>query len=231
MSKADHENFQKLIGDWAEGVIKPIALNERKVEELSDKQRKHFDSVFRRYVEIRETLENLELSFDFIKAPMPRKKGLKLDRYLNYHLTFYIQEIYILSERLESYAKVIMRIRKKSSADKKIESRYDDLVDFLRSSLHSIVKVRGSHVHSRPFTDESLDNLSHLSFISLFNPDFKDYAKNEYRITKAKWVKQLSKNKIEIDRIIDAYFAFMFKEFTSGQSDLLPNYAIKGTSV
>ncbi len=208
--------YTRLMADWSGKIIDPIAKRVRPAEEFSDEERRLFDAIFRRFTEITETVDNLDLCQLFISAPIPRRKGLKLDRYLGYHITFYLQEIYILNERLESYAKTIMRLKKRGNRDREIAKRYEPMLDMVRTALSNIVKARGDHVHNRPFTDTELDELSTYSLLAQFKPEFNDHARFQYRMARTVWVKRLKENRAAIQTLLDGYFDFIYREVTDG---------------
>jgi hypothetical protein len=219
--------FTRFMVDWAASVVDPVIKKERSRDDISELERNLFDDVFRRFSEINETLENLDLCLTFIKSPMPRRKGIKPDRALAYHLTFYIQEIYILSERLEAYAKIIYRIKKRRTKSDNGDSRYSVQIDALRESLGNIIKIRGAHVHHRSFVDKDLDRLSTLSLISTFEPDFVDDLRFEYRYVRDIWVRRLEQNGATLKVQIDEFFDFIYRELTEGSSPVLPNSSFK----
>lgn len=216
------------MADWATHKLDPIAKKQRRAEDVSEEERKIFDDVFKRFTEISDALDNLKLCLGFIRAPMPRGKTTKLDRHLAYHLTFYIQEIYILRERLESYAKVIMRTKKRRDRTSIAADRYDHLVSKVNQSLENIVKIRGAHVHSRPFNDGTLEELSLYSFLAIHKSEYRGAARLAYRNAKATWVKRLKDNEAAIDALLDEYFDFMFIELTTGNVEpLFPDFSFK----
>ena len=223
-AKRGLEKYQELLINWISSVIKPEDATNP--DAYTADELELIDSVFRRLTEVTDTVDRLDLCLAFIQGPMPRRKGLKLYDYLMYHITFYIQEIYVLNERLESYAKTTMRLRKRLGLpiDK---AAYESLIEMVRLSLSQIVTIRGSHVHSRAFSDERMRELSTFSFLAVHAPDrpeWKDFARDLYRISRAEWIKQLRKNRDAISRLMDEYCEFMYGQLV----DVLPNNSFKG---
>lgn len=218
------EAYLAFMADWSAAALTPngkiLVADSRTDEDL-----KLIDDLFKRYTEISDAIDNLDLCLGFIKGRMPRKKGLKLDAYLSYHVTFYIQEIYILNERLESYAKTIMRRRKRLGEPVDVAS-YDLVLARVRAALSDIVRLRGSHVHDRAFSDDKMRGLSLYSFMVNHAPDagkWSEHLKDEYADIKRYWVAKLGQNEIELKRLLDQYFEFIHSEVIAGSVAVLPS--------
>jgi len=222
------ERYAHLMADWASSVIVAPGTNKfRDAEDVPLQARKQFDDVFLRFSAIYTCIENLDLCMKFIQARRPRRKDIRLDQYLSYHIAAYIQEMYILSERLEQYATLMMRRKKRSTSDAEVKKRFDALIARMRKALNNIVHARGSHVHDRPFDDQSLEPLSTYALLGQFNQKFSDLAAREYRISKRVWVARLTANKVELDKLVDLYFDFMHAELVPSWAEMLPNNSFK----
>ena len=217
--KGGFEEYQRTIADWIVELMRSKGKSIPDVTDFSKQEFELFNEVFRRFTGIQEAIDNLDLCLSFVSARTPRKKGLKLDSYLNYHIAFYLQEIYILKERLKKYAIKIMRLRKRLGhrVDRKT---YKKFIDMVEQSLAPAINARGSHVHDRPFNDERMRMLGAYSFLAVQRPDetnWLEYARVEYAEIKRNWVTQLVANKQEINKLLDAYFSFLHIEvFASG---------------
>ena len=219
--------FSGLMADWAIYFVEPVASKQRKTEDYSDQELKLFSEIFYRFSEIQATLANLDLCLDFVRGPMPRRKGLKLDRFLMYHITFYLQEIYILKERLELYSKVVFRTKKRINKSDAVEQRYEEQISFFQKAFQNIIDIRGSHVHARPFKDKEMENLSIYSLLSMVEPEFYKNARQEYGATRKRWVALMESNKIGIAKQMDAFFDFMYKEITEGNTPIIVENSFK----
>lgn len=191
------------------------------------------DTVFRRFTELTDCVERLDLCLQFIKAPLPRRKGLKADDYLMYHITFYIQEIYILNERFDAYAKSVLRLRKKRlGLDSAYQKRMDGLLKHIRESLSPIVGTRGRHVHSRAFRDEEMRELSSVAFLAAQKPKdrvWQQFTRQLYPLVRNNWVNHLNANREAITQLLNEYCELMQAIVVSGSPSLLPNNSSKPT--
>ena len=201
------ERYQTILVNWISSAIKPE--NPGDISSYSENEYEMIDTLFRRFTEITETVDRLELCLKFIKSPMPRRKGLKADEYLMYHITFHLQEIYILNERFDAYAKSVFRLRKKRVGKDGIDSsQLDCLLDRIRSALSDVVATRGSHVHSRSYTDDQMRDLSMYSFFlhnKVGNPEWQDIARDLYRIARTTWVQRIQLNRDTVGQLLDEY--------------------------
>ena len=134
-------------------------------------------------------------------------------KYLEFVITSYLNEVYILSNRLEAYTKKITRLYKNSLH---IKNRIDLLLEFskrLNNSFRGINNMRGLHVHERRYRDDDLDSLIFLeiffkdksSLSKIINPIYK----KSLAQGKKKWLQFLQNRNNEIQEILDAYFTAM----------------------
>lgn len=227
--RGDFERYQAEMADW---ISELMSSKDKPIPETTDFSYQELElcnEVFRRFAEISETLDNLELCLSFIGGRTPRRKGLKLDAYLNYHIAFYLQEIYILKERLKKYAVKVMRLRKRLG-HRIDRSGYKKLIDTVEQSLSSIVSARGSHVHDRPFNDNDMRMLGAYSFLAVHRPDDPNWSKHaraEYSEVKQTWVKRLAKNQQELKKLLDSFFSFLNPEVFESGLLVLPNNSFK----
>ncbi|MGS0998772.1 hypothetical protein [Rhodanobacter sp. UC4451_H18] len=232
MTERDNfEKYQASMADWTSWLMSSKGKGIPEASDFSEQELELLNEVFRRFAEISQTMDNLELCLSFIGARTPRREGLKLDAYLNYHITFYLQEIYILKERLKTHAIKTMRLRKRlgHSIDR---GAYKKLIDTVEQSLSPIVSVRGSHVHDRPFTDDDMKMLGAYSFLAVQRPDdpnWSRYARAEYSEVKQTWVERLGNNQKELKKLLDVFCSFLHAEVFEGGLLTVPNKSSKRT--
>ncbi|HDS1122871.1 TPA: hypothetical protein QDZ60_000112 [Stenotrophomonas maltophilia] len=213
------EKYQATMADWVSATMSAKGKGVPDPEDFSQPELELFNEVFRRFADISEAVDNIELCTRFVSARTPRGRDLKLDAYLNYHISFYLQEIYILKERLKKYAKKVMRLRR--DLGHAVEPRrYTKIIDLVERSLSSIVSARGSHVHDRPFTGDEMRMLGMYSFLAVHSKGdtmWRAYARAEYSDVRRVWVKRLVANQAELKELLDAFFSFLHLEvFESG---------------
>jgi len=228
MSEGGFAKYLSFMADWSAAALTPEGRL-IDAEDQSEEDLRLIDDLFKRYTEITGAIDNLELSLIFIQGRMPRKKGLKLDAYLVYHITFYIQEIYILNERLDSYAKTVMRGRGRLG-ERVDKGAYNKLLAWVRQALSNIVQARGAHVHDRAFADNRMRGLSLFSFMANHSPNPRQWSeqlRDEYADVRRRWVVSLKRDRVELDKILDRYFEFILSEVTGGSLAIMPSLRLK----
>jgi hypothetical protein len=169
--------------------------------------------IFSGYAEIDASFKVLNDIPFYIKHFPPKGSDVSKGRYLNYHVTNYFNEIYILRERLEAYQKVVTRMYKKDRRLAEMKSQLRNL-EFLLSGFDGLVATRSKHVHEKRYDD---DDFSRLNFFETIadegNPltsilgKLYPLALQEYR---KKWLKTISENNESIKKILDAYFDILY---------------------
>lgn len=227
--KSPLEKYQNLIIDWVAPRLTPEMVAGK--ETIPADEQELMDVVFRQFTELTDCVDRLDLCLKFIKAPMPRGKGMKSDDYLMYHITFYFQEVYILNERFDAYAKSVLRLRKRRVGLEGIDAvALQELLDRIRVALSAVVRVRGKHVHARAFRDDEMKELSTFSFLAVHAPEkteWLDLHKQLYRIARTTWAKRLADNREAITKLLDEFSSHMHGVVTGGTCSLLPNNSLQ----
>jgi len=176
---------------------------------------KSFRKILTGFTEIEATFQALkDISFYMGHFP-PKHPSISKNRFLNYHIGNYLNENYILRERLISYQKTITRMyksdRRLAEMGKNVK-RLEDLV----SGFDGIVNTRGKHVHQERYGDEDFERLNIYErmtkedgddplvsvVVRLYPLALRDYRK--------KWIKIISENNDKIKEILDMYFEILY---------------------
>ncbi len=151
----------------------------------------------------------------YIKRFPPKNSDVSKNRFLNYHIGNYLNENYILRERLVTYQKVITRMYKN---DRRLTEmgKHVKKLELLVSGFDGIVLTRGKHVHQERYDDEDFERLNIYERMTKEADDdplvsvigkLYPLALNEYR---KKWVKIISDNNDKIKEILDIYFEILY---------------------
>jgi hypothetical protein len=136
----------------------------------------------------------------------------------------YLNEIYILRERLKSYFTIIGRLYKKDPSHKNILKKTRPLFTVVHESFKGIIETRGSHVHRTRFYDEDLDRLSSQEFLSDHGNDELIFIKNlfkfEYRTVRRKLKKTIKNNNKQIRILLDACFDVLYEIVTDQRGNI-----------
>jgi hypothetical protein len=215
--KQGYERYQSMILEWGTAEIRRAKEGASSLDAISDRDRDVFSKLFHDFTHINDAIQNMDLCLEFVRGRMPRRKGLSLYRYMNYHVTFYLQEVYILEQRLTTYLKNVKKLKVKLEG-KGIAARFDSVDTRIHAAFLGVKKIRGLHVHARPFTDQNLDFLSMYSVLAEIEPtQFKEHEEDAYFSARYDWKKQMVKNKESIKDLLDQVFDFLYGQLTTGK--------------
>jgi hypothetical protein len=124
-----------------------------------------------------------------------RFHGLSEADWLRYHIEVYLQEIYILFERLKHLLRGVEKVAVRG-LDREGLGSIKKLRKALDGTLSAFVAARGSHVHERRFQDDELKNLDTLVLLTGAGKmrQFRAFRKSQYISVLRKWQKQLLDN-------------------------------------
>lgn len=139
-------------------------------------KRAYLRELHTKYTELKESLERLKLCLRFFSRIQNYKTISKLE-YIRYHYEFYLNEIYIFSERLDQLFNFLFKKCQKANLIEE-GKRIREIKININDALRNIVKVRGLHVHKRRHRTNKLDQLQTLHTLSAdfdFIREYRDY--------------------------------------------------------
>lgn len=222
-----YSKFEKLIADFSPQYFKPFYEAKLKNEELYPSKKDLEYIIFTGFSEISSSLENIRLTLSFISIVPPKSKKINRSDYLKYHVHVYLQEIYILKERLNEYATKIQRMYSKINKEIDIKELMKPLFQLIKITFKGITNARSQHVHSERFSDNDLDWLSSTTFLSKFHQEYETPSKMAYKKASLKWKKTVKNNTQEINKIIDMYFDTIYAIITKNDNLVLSNKTLE----
>lgn len=159
--------------------------------------------------EIETTLSSLSLIETLIGVAPPRSKHVNRSEYLTFLVGGYLQEVYILDQRLDMYAKRISRAYK-GSIDPAA------LLSPIRHTMNAILRHRGAHVHQSRFEDRRLGFLQGVAYVQHLIEGLEVTAARHYKHVQTEWHEQIRTNNLKILGLLEDYFggllSVVFKE-------------------
>jgi hypothetical protein len=189
--------------------MKPFAEGNFSSRPENPDDHKVFALIFNGFTEISNSFEALKLSEVLISIAPPRSKKIQKSEYLKYLVSMYLQEVYILKERLNTYATRIKRLYVRSKGEAAVAESISAVFERVKNSLEGIITTRGSHVHSFRFTDDELDNLTQMELIYRFNQGYEIDFHLSYVKAKRVWKQRISENNIATGKLLNFYFGIM----------------------
>lgn len=183
------------------------------------------------FLEIHNSLEYLK-DFEIYISIFPyKKKGVAPLRYITHTIGNYLNEIYMLRERLRAFLNFLERRYKKNSIHKTLKSEIDRLQTLISESLEVIISLRGNHVHEKRYGDKDLEKLGLLSVLveeKNIHP-FPRMYEIEFKTIKKKWKKTIIENNTEIEMLLDFCFGRLGKIILDDKNKIiLPDEATTG---
>lgn len=197
-----YDEMLKMMADFV-SVYRAAALKKRKAGERHQLPTDGvFSDIIHGFAEIGSALETLTLTEELLRLAPPRSKRVDKDCYLKFLVGSYLQEMYILEQRLTAYAKKLSRLYHSPSLP-------DMVRPVVYEPLEGLIKTRGTHVHQRRFSDERMDYVSSLAFCRLVGLEFGEDLEFEYKLTQLEWSKRVRENNRETRRIVNQYCALL----------------------
>ena len=165
--------------------------------------------------EIEHALERLELLENLFSTPPPISDRIPKNIYLNFLIGAYLQEMYILEQRLSTYAKKVSRAYKRNFNGDKLSSS-------IRSQLEQIIRIRGEHVHSVRFRDRRLDLIAGISLIGDLAIQLGLNADDKYAEVQSEWQQRMLKINSGVSKLISDYFTIVLAAITIDRQIVLP---------
>lgn len=145
------------------------------------------------------------------------RKGVSAVEQFKYHWEFYINQLYILNQRLNKILDIL--IKKTKNEEKNYLKNKKKQVN---NSFDAILKVRGAHVHDRKYSDPDLYNMELIDKALTiekkinkkkrgtkeFEQDLKFYLSNNRK----KWKKTMLENNQKIEELLDNLYYNIFED-------------------
>ena len=174
-----------------------------------------FDRFYRGFREIDESYENLvDAAETYVgRYPFGRTRVSRV-RYIRYVIESYLNELYVLKERLIAYFSVLGRLYRGTTHHGEILRATRPLFGNVRDVLKEIIDLRGSHVHQTRFKDQNLSRLNTIEFFnSLVEEDeewFKVWCDVQYREIRNDWKKSLKEMNKVVKALLDSCFESLY---------------------
>lgn len=164
------------------------------------------------FIEVHRCLARLEQIEIFLKNYKDcvafRRKGITNSVHLRYHVEKYLEEMYILKERLIAYSNILRKHYKDNPSGVKGLKTLEESVN---RALGGIIEIRGLHVHQNRFIDEDINRLETYDLLLILKrsgmpPEFEKFVKIECnRVTKM-WKDRVKSNNRAVRKLVDIYF-------------------------
>lgn len=210
------QRYQETILDFSTEYLEPAwQARKNKTELPASPTDALFSTVFYGFTEIVSTIDALKLCQTLIRVAPPRSKAILPDEYFKFLVGAYFQEMYILGQRLDTYAKRMSRLYRKPQILPIVN-------EHILSPLSGINRTRGAHVHAQRYTDKDLDMLSTYSLLSRHDAEFADHLEDQYWLAQREWGEKVKNNNAAVKILADRYFDLLYPVVTKDGEFFLP---------
>jgi hypothetical protein len=159
------------------------------------------------YFEIQTTYFTVANVPEYFRRSPQRLPNARAD-YLAFVVHAYLNEVYVLEERMCAFLKALPRAASKNSEMRKqLEAIEPCLLKLVRESFKNIRSSRATHVHQQRFVDDGIHRLSTLEMLSPHFPPLEGFYLSELRRVRKTWGERFAANDIAIKDCLDHYYA------------------------
>ena len=219
-----HENhgivaFRKAILDLISPIIQQHSKSPdgklQKVDRssLSQKERTRLD-VAHHFIEITSSLERLREIATLLRFAPPRSAKVSRVSYLRLLMELYIQELYVLEQRLLSFAKWTERRLSRSKRNSALQA--SRMAKATKHVFNGKSGIRSRHVHRLRFDTEELNNLSMFELVATHSSEketeapFKKNADLAYKLARRNAVTEVRHELAQVLKYVNSYLSIMY---------------------
>jgi hypothetical protein len=185
----------------------------RKLPKITEGERFHWDILWH-FHEVETSFNNLQYIPLFINSYRSSKNYRKARItgivYLGYHIDHYLEENYILMNRVKTFLVRLSRMLKKKGRVREV-AIVSELKDIFINSMSDLGMVRGEHVHQKRHQDHDLfmAEFAKVNYTETHDRKFMIYSNRIYKSARIKWIELITKNNQELKKLLDYTFGHL----------------------
>ena len=195
----------------------------RKLPGITEDESFHWE-ILRHFHEIETSFNNLQYIPLFINSYRSskdyRKARITGIVYLNYHIDHYLEENYILLNRVKKFLVRLSRMLKKRGRVRE-SAIVSELKDIFVNSMSDLKIVRGDHVHEKRHQDRDLfmAELAKVNYTETHDRKFMIGSNLFYKSAKEKWNERIIKNNRDLKKLLDHTFGRLIPIVFTSKTD------------
>lgn len=221
--KSAYDELTGLMADFSADYLEPKFKKQQAGEEHELPTDQTFWDIFKGFTEIGDSLDAIALIEELLRTPPPRRKAVRKDHYIKLLVGSYLQEMYILEQRMSAYGKKISRLYGVRSLPEQVQK-------IVYVPMENLINLRGAHVHQNRFSDENLDRVGMFALFESVGHKFGEHLLDHYHLAQISWAKQVEKNNKETRKIVDEYCSLFIPIVAAGGKIFLPSKAARLSS-
>lgn len=208
-----------------------LGLEGPKSLERSSSPHEYFvaNKLFRPFSEIMQATESIRNIAIYARSFPYKRQGVSRATYLKYHVENYLNELYLLKNRLIAYLTLIDKSYRKSDIAEHVSKTIAPLYTVVSDTLKNYIDVRGAHVHKHRYSDDDFDRLSTLELLTLggredeFGTIMTHLSDRAYGEIRKKWVLKISTDIKGINTLLEFYFEMLLRAISEDAILKLPS--------
>jgi hypothetical protein len=166
---------------------------------------------FQEFSEIDASMRRLNQALVYLShypdAKVFRFHKLSEADWIRYHIEAYLQETYVLYERLRRYLRKVEKVAI-AACDRAGLSSVKRQKSIIEASLKNVVTARGGHVHEYRFQDDELRDLDTLVLVTSAGKlrELRWVRRHKFETALIKWRGQIQNNNRETEKLCVALF-------------------------
>ena len=195
----------------------------RSIPAKRDPEHKFISTLLTGVVEIDkayQTIQDAQEYFRHYPRGMPENQRSK---YLAFVIHAYLNGVYVLEQRLQTYPTKLARAASKTSEVRtNIEKLSPGLKRIVTRAFGQIRIARGAHVHEQRFSDPSIESLATLELVSRGGklPLYDSLCRHQLRSVRRQWDERFVVNRRGTDGLLDTYYEGLLGAITHPNGQL-----------
>lgn len=164
------------------------------------------EKLFLAFAEILQSVESLRNVSIYIRRFPYRNAGVEKTAYLRYHMENYLNELYLLENRIIAFVKITARQYRKDPRKDQIVHASKQIEEQVRESFAGLRRTRGAHVHEQRFDDFDLSRLVLFTTIGEDHDGFARQYEEVYRQVrheKRLWIENTNQS---VENLLEIHF-------------------------
>lgn len=166
--------------------------------------------LFNYYSEIEQSYDRLLDAEIYIKRFPFRNTRIKKVNYLEHQVTTYLNEVYILQERLKINLKIIEKCYKQNRNILTVKKQTKKVNKIISDSFKNIIDTRGMHIHEQSFSDPDLNQLMLMESFLEEIPTLNLFYRLKYNQARKKWKGIIEKNNKDTETVLIKYYYYTY---------------------
>jgi hypothetical protein len=213
----DRKDIERVAANFWFNLPGPVRLTPN----LSPSERS-FSELFYGWSEIHRSCELLK---HLASLPI-QGVGLTPGQCVRLNVECYLNEIYILQQRLLQYLSIVYK-QARRVASRQESTQVQETVRDLKKGVHQVFgqisAVRGSHVHQWRYDDEDLSRVDSLEDLVNLGKcaELRPYYRGELHKLRRKWAEFISTTNGHTEKFMDRYFARLYPVVFDAEKGIL----------